>query len=390
MDRTILHIDLDAFFCAVEELHNPDLVGKAFAVGGNADQRGVVASCSYPARVFGVRSAMPMARALKLCPHLIVVRSSFGAYREKSHAVMDILHSLTPLVEPLSIDEAFIDITGVAGTPLQHAKALQTRIRDELSLPCSIGVATNKLVAKTANNIGKANTPKDGRTPNAIKVVPPGTEAAFMAALPIEELWGVGPKTAENLRRMGLRTVGDIARYPAKELERRFGRHGADLAQRARGEDDRPVEPEREAKSISKETTFARDEADAETLKRTLRQLSEQVGQRLRRNELRATTVRLKLRWRDFTTITRQSKHENTVDQDEEIYRAALDLFEAAWRKGRPVRLIGVGVSGLEQGDRQLGLWEDPTSQEKRKLQSALDDLRDRFGNSIIQRGSDL
>src|SRR5690606_6228694 len=260
MHRTILHLDLDAFFCAVEEQRNPALRGKPFAVGGRPDSRGVVSSCSYPARRFGIHSAMPMARAIRLCPDLIIIEPHFGEYRRASREVMARLGALTPLVEQISIDDAFLAVTGLPGTPPAIAQGLQATIRDELGLPCSFGVATNKLVAKIANNVGKASAKGDG-PPNAIHVVPPGEEAAFLAPLPIEELWGVGPKTAARLRQLGVQTIGDLARWPERELARMFGKHGADLARRARGIDERPVETEHETKSVSKEITFARDVA---------------------------------------------------------------------------------------------------------------------------------
>lgn len=389
MPRTILHLDLDAFFCAVEEQLNPSLKGKAFAVGGRPESRGVVASCSYPARQFGVRSAMPMGRAVKACPGLLVVPPSFPEYRRCSREVMSRLENYTPMIEQISIDEAFLDVTGLPGTPREVAQNLQTMIRDELNLPCSFGVATNKLVAKIANNIGKASA-RHGGYPNALQVVEPGEEAAFLAPLPISELWGVGPKTAERLHQMRIRTIGDVARWPEAEMARIFGKHGVDLARHARGIDERPVETEHETKSISKETTFTRDVSDAVELERTLGQLVDGVGWRLRREGLAGNTVRIKLRWSDFTTLTRQVTLPQPIDQDSEIGAAALDLFHQHWPRGRAVRLIGVGVSGLESAGRQLELWQAPASDQNRKLQATLDDLRERFGEDVIKRGRDV
>lgn len=390
MARKILHLDLDAFFCAVEEQRDPSLAGKPFAVGGQPDRRGVVASCSYAARTYGVRSAMPMATALRLCPELIVVPHSFGAYREASHAVMDRVNDLTPLVEQLSIDEAFLDVTMLPDPAEDIARRLQATINDDLRLPCSLGVATNKLVAKIANTVGKARA-RTGHPPNAIQVVPPGEEAAFLAPLPVEELWGVGPKTAEQLARLGLRTIGDIAHWPESDLVRRFGKHGEQLAERARGIDERPVDTVRETKSISKETTFARNVSDAATLRRTLRRLADGVGAQVRNEGLSGTTIKIKLRWEDFTTLTRQVTLDHTTDQDGEIAEVALRLLEEHWPPGRPVRLIGVGISGFETPHRQLGLWDDRGAMEQnRRLQSTLDALRERFGSDAVQRGSDL
>lgn len=391
--RKILHLDLDAFFCAVEEQFDPALRGKPFAVGGQPDQRGVVASCSYPARAYGIHSAMPMAQAVRLCPDLIIVPNRRGAYSEKSRAVMAILRDLTPLVEPLSIDEAFLDVTMLPDSAEAIAQRLQGRINHELKLPCSLGVATNKLVAKIANTVGKARAAAHNqhRPPNAIQVVPPGEEAAFLAPLPVRELWGVGPKTAERLAALGIRTIGELARWPAADLAARFGKHGADLAQRARGLDTRPVETEHEAKSISKETTFSRDVNDGEALRATLRQLADGVGRQVRQAELAGRTITLKLRWTDFTTLTRQTTLDHTTDRDDEIFAAALDLFRRNWSPGRAVRLIGVGISGFAAPHRQLGLWDDPGAiAEQRRLQDTLDDLRERFGDHAITRGSRL
>ncbi|HOU12041.1 MAG TPA: DNA polymerase IV [Anaerolineae bacterium] len=388
MLRKIIHLDLDAFFCAVEELHDPSLRGKPFAVGGRPDERGVVSSCSYPARLFGVRSAMPMSRALLLCPHLIVVPGRHGVYDEYSQQVMAHCYNRTNLVEQISIDEAFLDVSDLRPPAEAIARELQAAIWDELGLPCSLGVATNKLIAKIANNVGKAEK-RSASPPMAIKVVPPGEEAAFLAPLPIGELWGIGPKTAASLEALGIHTIGDLARWPEADLIHRFGKSGADLAQRARGIDDRPVVTEYEAKSLSRETTFAHDITDGTTLRRTLLHLTESVGDRLRHAQLQGSTVKLKLRWADFTTITRQVTLPEPTDQDNVIYSAAQQLFEQAWPQGKPVRLIGVGVSSLGPPLQQLGLWETP-SEKGQRLQDALDAVRDRFGRGAIKRASDL
>lgn len=388
MPRKVLHLDLDAFFCAVEEQRDPSLRGQPFAVGGQPDQRGVVASCSYAARQFGIHSAMPMARAVRLCPQLIIVRSRYSAYQAASRQVMERLHNLTPLVEQISIDEAFLDVSDLPESGETLARRLQATIRDELGLPCSLGVASNKLVAKIANNIGKAEVQTKG-PPKAIKVVPAGQEAHFLAPLPVRELWGVGPKTAERLAQLGVRTIGDIARWPEADLSRRFGKHGQDLARRAKGIDHRPVETAHETKSISQETTFVRDIYEEAALRRTLRQLSEGVGRRLRKSGLSGTTVKIKLRWADFTTLTRQLTLEHATDLDDEIYEAAGQLFEQTWPPGKRVRLLGVGVSGFETPARQLSLW-DHTPEPDRRLQDTLDDLHDRFGDQAVRRGSAL
>lgn len=384
MERKILHLDLDAFFCAVEEQRDPSLTDLPFAVGGQPDKRGVVSSCSYAARVYGVRSALPMAQAVRLCPDLIIVSPHFDDYRAASKSVMEILHDFTPLVEQLSIDEAFMDMTGVKASGLDVAEDIQARIRDELGLPCSIGVASNKLMAKTANNIGKASR-KTGTYPNAITEVQVGKEAEFLAPLPIRELWGVGAKTAEKLRSEGINTIGQLAALPKYRLVEMFGKNGADFYERARGIDTRQVETEHTAKSVSKETTYMQDVADLDTLQRTLQMLADGVGHRLRKAGLRGDTVKIKLRWSDFTTITRQMTLQTPTDHDAEIYDAAVHLLKMHW-KGTPVRLIGVGVTGFDA--HQLQLWSEPA--QPNPLESALDRLKSRFGDNAVGRASNL
>jgi DNA polymerase IV len=356
MVRKILHIDLDAFFCAVEEQRNPALRGKPFAVGGRPSERGVVASCSYAARAFGVHSAMPMARAVQICSGLQVVHANHKAYREVSRQVMKRLYELTSLVEQISIDEAFLDVSELVEASAAISRRLQERIGDELDLPCSIGAATNKLVAKIANNVGKSNA-RGGGPPNAITVVPPGEEAAFLALLPVQELWGVGPKTAARLEELGVLTIGDLAGLPAYELTSRFGKHGAEMALRARGIDDRPLETEHVTKSISQETTFNRDIGEEQALRRTLTELAHEVADNVQREGFCCQTVKIKVRWHDFSTLTRQTTLPLPTDQKVEIERAAQWLFGRVWKPGRMVRLLGVGVSGLRPSVKQLSLW---------------------------------
>jgi DNA polymerase-4 len=353
MPRTILHLDLDAFFCAVEEQRDPSLRGRPFAVGGRPEGRGVVATCSYAARRYGIRSAMPMAQAVRLCPDLLILPPRFPAYSAASRAVMRRLTALTPLVEPLSIDEAFLDVSHLPELGGEIARRLQDSIRTELGLPCSLGVASNKLVAKIATDVGKASAQTVG-SPNAIRVVAPGDEASFLALLPAQALWGVGPKTAACLRELGMATIGDIARWPERELAGRLGKMGRELSLRARGIDLRPVVTQREAKSISKETTFAQDMVNGAALRQELEALANGVGEQLRRAGLYAGTVKLKLRWPDFTTITRQASLRPPTDEGEAIGRAAFCLFAAVWQAGRPVRLLGVGVAGLQPAGASL------------------------------------
>ena len=392
MHRLILHLDLDAFFCAVEETRNPELRGKAFAVGGKPEERGVVSSCSYAARRDGVRSAMPMSQAIRLSRGLIIVPGRHHLYSEVSKQVMDILHTVTGLVEQISIDEAFLDISDIKEDPERLARGLQTRIRDELQLPCSIGIASNKMVAKIATEVGKAIALKRikaqglAEPPNAVTVVDDGEEAAFLNPLPADMLWGVGPKTSKRLSDLGIHTIGDIAKWPESEMVRLFGENGRELSRHSRGMDERPIETERETKSISQEITFSRDVRDDKLLQKTLMEMSAEVAKQLRKNNLAGRTIKLKLRWPDFTTLTRQTTLANPTDQEEEIARAAVDLLKAVRKSNQAVRLIGVGVSGLGAPIRQLGLW-DVDNEKSRKLQEAVDVLQEKFGRGVIRKG---
>ena len=391
MPRTILHLDLDAFYCAVEEKHDPSLRGRAFAVGGSPDGRGVVASCSYEARRFGVRSAMPMGRARGLCPHLLCLPTNFPAYRAASAQVMARLHAVTPFVEQISIDEAFLDVSAVPEPGLLLARRLQQQVWDELGLSCSLGIAANKLVAKIATDAGKGRV-TTGASPQTLCEVPPGTEAAFLAPLPVSALWGVGPKTAEKLQTLGLHTIGDLARLPEGELRRRFGKHGDELSSHARGLDDRELVTERAAKSVSRETTFTRDVRDSELLRQTLTDQVRHLCRELQKEKVCGGTVRLKLRWPDFTTLTRQAALPHPTDQEAVLLPFALRLLAQAWPEGQPVRLLGVGIGSLEV-PAQLNLWDtrpaEEAAQEKR-VQAALAALQSRFGEDAIRRGSDL
>jgi len=348
--RAIVHLDMDAFYAAVEVLERPELAGKPVVVGGRPGERGVVAAASYPARAFGVHSAMPMARALALCPQATVLPPRHHLYHEYSRRVMEMLHQASPVVEQLSIDEAYLDLTEQA-TPweaaIEVARQLQGRVRNEVGLSASLGVATNKLVAKVASARDK---------PGGLIVVRPGEEAAFLAPLPVHVLWGVGPVTAQRLAEMGVATAGDLVRVPEGELRARFGQRGVELAHQARGIDERPVVTEYERKSLSQETTFVRDLRDAEPLRRQLWQLSQGVGQQLKEEGLAARTVAIKLRYADFTTLTRQMRLAVPTDDERVIYRAAAVLLRRAWQRGRPVRLLGVAGRDLSPPPGQLPL----------------------------------
>jgi nucleotidyltransferase/DNA polymerase involved in DNA repair len=323
--RYILHLDVDAFFASVEEILDPSLKGKPLIVGARPEQRGVVASASYAARAFG--------------------------YGEYSARMMAILSEYSPLIEPLSLDEAFLDVARCQarwGSPEELAHHLQERLEVELGLTASIGLAANKLVAKIASGLEK---------PRGFVVVPHGKEAEFLAPLPVGKLWGVGEVTARSLHEMGVLTIGQLAELPAGQLEARFGRRGRDLYRQARGMDDSPVMVEREEKSLSRETTFAKDIGDMQVLRKKLLSLSESVARRLRKRGLRGRTVKLKLRYSDFTTLTRQVTLDVPTDLEQVIFDQAARLLEKAWAQRRKVRLIGVGVSKFEPEARQLSLF---------------------------------
>jgi DNA polymerase-4 len=391
--RHILHLDIDAFFASVEEILDPSLKGKPVIVGARPEQRGVVASASYAARAFGVHSAMPTAQALRLCPQAIVIPPRHKVYGEYSARMMAILSEYSALIEPLSLDEAFLDITGCEthrgpstssglGSPEELAYQLQERLEVELGLSTSIGLAANKLVAKIASGLEK---------PHGFVVVPQGREDEFLAPLPVEKLWGVGEVTARSLHEMGVFTIGQLAELSAAQLEARFGRRGSDLYRHARGIDDSPVVAEREEKSLSREVTFAEDIGDGRVLRKTLLSLSEDVARQLRERELRGRTVKLKLRYADFKTLTRQVSMEAPTDLGQVIFDQAARLLERAWDKRKKVRLIGVGVSKFEPEERQLSLFEgtgEGKVEKLRRFSQAVDRIREKYGDEAIQRAS--
>lgn len=386
--RKIIHLDLDAFFCAVEEQLNPELHGKPFAVGGSPKGRGVVASCSYKARQYGVRSAMPMARALQLCPTLIIRRSKHSRYGEKSKEVMQILKQFTSQVEQISIDEAFLDVSQDPRRAKIIGLALQKEIREKTGLSCSLGISTNKLIAKIATDVGKAGIKTD-TYPSAIQIVPPDKEAQFIAPLPTRILWGVGKKAAERLTKLGIHTIGDIANWPAIDMERHFGKLGLDLVTRAQGIDKRPVHTRGETKSISQEVTFGQDVMDENKLLAELQRQAKSVERSLHRQNLRGSTIKLKLRWPDFTTITRQVTLPSPTNSYQEIHDAAKQLFHKNWKKGTAIRLLGVGISGFHKPDPQLNLWDAPKLLKNAELENTLAQIKKRFGDDVIRRGID-
>ncbi|RJQ43103.1 MAG: DNA polymerase IV [Anaerolineaceae bacterium] len=386
--RKILHIDLDAFFCSVEELLNPELKGTVFAVGGSPDSRGVVSSCSYAARNLGIHSAMPMKIALLKAPGLKVVRGHYEKYQSYSERVIEILCDTTPLVEQISIDEAFMDVTDMPQTGLEIAVALQKRIKKETELPCSIGIATNKLVAKIATNIAKSSY-RGNQTPCAVLEIPAGKEAEFLAPLPIDELWGIGKKSVQQFLQMGYATIGDLAKAPDAYLEKQIGRFARTLKMRAAGMDDRQVGHEEDIKSISNEITFGKDIEDEVEIERTLRHLSEKVAYRLREQGLSGKTIRLKIRWPDFETHTRQFSLEQSTNHDTVIFHTVMHLLFEIWKPGRKVRLLGVAAANLSATIQQLSIL-DASYQKEDQLLQAMDDIKKRFGKKIIKRGWDL
>lgn len=377
MERTILHVDLDAFFAAVEQRDRPELRGKPVIVGGVPPGRGVVSAASYEARAFGVRSAMSVTEAFRRCPNGIFLPVDGRRYQRASREVMAILRRYTPQVEPISIDEAFMDVTGsrpLFGAGPVIAAAVKSAVREEVGLTASVGVGTTKLVAKIASDL---------RKPDGLVVVPPGDEAAFLAPLPIGRLWGVGEKTATALAEYGVRTIGDLASLSPDVLVRRFGKHGASLATRAVGLDDDRVHEGDPAKSVGHEHTFDVDTVDAETIERTLLAMSEGVAGRLRSAGVRASTIAVKVRDASFRTITRQRTLKEPTDLTEPIFRAALDLARPEVR-GIRVRLLGVTASNLGERE-QLSLFatEDPR---RRKAVEAADAVRRRYGSEAVTR----
>jgi DNA polymerase-4 len=375
-ERTIIHVDMDAFYASVEQRDRPELQGRPVVVGADPRGRGVVSAASYEARRFGVHSAMPIRTAARLCPEAVFLPVAMDKYARVSREIMAILAGFTPLVEPLSIDEAFMDVTGsrgLFGDGPATARAIKERIRAATRLAASVGVAANKFVAKVASDLEK---------PDGLVVVPPGTEASFLAPLPIRRLWGVGRVTAADLEAMGIATIGRLAAVPVAHLEARLGRHAGDLLALARGEDERPVEPWTPPKSVGAEETFGADHRDLERLRATLRAQAERVARELREEGYAGRTVTLKVRFADFSTVTRRHTGEATQD-GLAIYREAARLLDGIALR-QAVRLIGLSVSGLGPAGRgQLSLL-DPAGPRRERLGRALDRLAERFGDRSV------
>ncbi len=373
--RSILHVDMDAFYASVEQRDDPSLRGKPLVVGGSA-RRGVVLAASYAVRPFGIRSAMPMARALRLCPGLIVVPPRFERYAEVSEQVFRVFHSFTPEVEGLSLDEAFLDVTrsiALHGPPVEQARRIKQRIRDELGMTASVGVAEVKFAAKIASDL---------RKPDALVVVPEGGVRDFLAPLPVSRLWGVGPRTEQVLLRLGLKRIGDVAAADRGALERELGSLGPWLHDLANGVDERAVEPDREAKSIGAEETFEQD-LEGEALLPFIHEQALRVAMRLRRAGRKAGAVQLKVKFADFRIVTRQETLPEPTDDGAQIYAVARRLLERI--EGRPVRLTGVHAGEL--GTRpQLDLFDGSgeSARKRARLNASLDRIAERFGPDAV------
>ena len=382
LERVIFHVDLDAFFVEVERQNDATLVGKPVVIGG-LGPRGVVATASYEAREFGVHSAQAMAVARRLCPQAIFMRGSLDLYREVSKKFMEVLRSYSPVVVPVSVDEAYLDMTGTErlyGMPMEAARTIKRMVRDELGLPASIGIGPSKLVAKVSTEHAK---------PDGIFQVQPDEVEAFFAPQPVRNLPGIGPKAGEALARLRIATLGELANAPDGPLRRALGPNNADhVKRRAKGIDNAPLRERAKAKSISAETTFETDVSSRSELERVLKRLSERVGTRLRKSGQLARNASIKLRYGDFTTITRQRTFPVPGDGDQLIYDAAHAVLVTAMRqRGDAIRLLGVGVSGLGEQAAQLSLLDDNPLADS-GMSQAIDSIRDRFGSGSISRGS--
>ncbi len=386
MSRLVLHIDMDAFFAAIEQSDHPEWKGKAVIVGADPKGgrgRGVVSTCSYEARVHGVRSAMPVSKAYALCPHAVYVYPRGSRYAEVSRQIMRLLGTYSPDIQQLSVDEAFLDITSTQRL-FGGAEALAHKIKADIlattRLTCSIGIAPNKFIAKIASDL---------RKPDGLVIVSAGEEQRFLAPLEISRLWGVGPKTRPVMLRLGIKTIGDLTRFSCDALIKRLGPSGLHFWRLANGLDERPVVEEAEAKSISRETTFEVDCGDEEVLRATLFYLCDDLCYDMRRHDLTGRTVTLKIRLEDFSTFTRSITLKQPTHSSEELFQHVRKLFMAFDRQGQRVRLIGAALSNLQQGEAQMELFAG-NDDRKDKLDRVMDDVRKKFGASAIQRASVL
>ena len=382
--RQIIHVDMDAFYASVEQLDNPDLVGKPVIVGGDPKQRGVVSAASYEARKFGVHSAMPMSRAIRLCPNAIVLLVRMERYAELSELIHDIFQRFTPQIEPISMDEAFLDVTGsiqLFGSAEKIGKAVKNQIKEQLGLVASVGIAANKFLAKLASDLDK---------PDGFVVITEENKQQILDPLPVSRIWGVGKVTEKALRSKGINTIKQLRESPMDILRGIFGDQTAHVLRLAQGVDNREVESNREAKSISSEQTFATDISDKDILLDVLLHQVEDVAQRLRLNELEAKTITLKLRYDDFRTVTRSSTFYQPTNTTRTLWQEAQEIF-LKWHKksAGPLRLLGLGVSGLHKsGSGQHQLFPDPEKEKQKRLDKAFDKIRDKFGHDSLRRGN--
>ncbi len=383
--RSILHIDMDAFFVSVEQVRDPLLTGKPVIVGGDPDGRGVVAAASYEARAYGIHSAMPIARAKRLCPHAIFLRGSHHLYSEFSGRIFDILDRYSPLVEPMSLDEAYVDLTGcerLHGPMTETAERMHDEIKNTIGINASVGMAANKLMAKIASGMAK---------PNGLLRILPGHEAAFLAPLPIGRIPGIGPKSGEEFKRMGIHNVRDLAALPLELLEEVYGEWGYRLYQKARGVCESPVLKRDDTRSISRETTLEEDSTDPAFLESTLSGLVEKAASQLREEGLRARCVSLKLRYSDFKTVTRSHTLSDAACEDPIIFDTVRNLFRKLFTRRTRVRLIGVALTSLTSGaPPQMELFENLDARQWQKLYQGIDRLREKYGFRSILRGSSV
>ncbi len=379
--RKILHIDMDCFYVAVERRENPDLNGKPVIVGGLKGHRGVISSASYEARKFGLKAGMAIHEASRRCPHGIFLPVRMNLYHEASEQIMSIFQEYSPLVEPVSVDEAFIDLTGtelMQGPAEKTARLIQTRIKEELKLTASCGLASTKLLAKIASDMKK---------PEGFVIIPPEKELEVMWALPVKVLWGVGERMNEALSRLNIKTVGELARMPIDMMEKMFGASGRHLHALANNQDDREVIPYTAPKSVGHETTFSFDQTNMEVLRTTFLGLTEKVSYRLRKQGVKGKTVTVKLRYSDFKTYTRQCLLDEPTDQTDLIFERVLVLWKTVPKSNLPVRLIGVSVSGFSDEIEQVSFLHEKVEKLTR-LSAALDKLNEKYGKNTVQRST--
>lgn len=383
MPRVIAHIDMDAFFASVEQRDNPVLKGQPVVVGADPKGgrgRGVVSTCSYEARPFGIHSAQPISTAYKLCPHAVFLPVDFKKYNQASEEIFTILNNFTPDIEPISIDEAFLDLTGsyhFYKTPFATAQAIKEEIKKKVRLTASIGIAPVKMVAKIASDFSK---------PDGLLEITEEKLLDFLWPLPIRRLWGVGPKTQEQLNRMGIKTVGDIARLSPQAMYEKFGESGAHLHELANGIDPRAVESHEEAKSVSHEHTFDVDCADPEVIYKVMLVLSEKVSRRLRKSDLAGKTLSLKIRLKGFKTYSRAFTFDQRTNHTDSIYTKAKEIFTSFYKRGMEIRLIGVRMTNFDSPYLQEILFDDGRRQKSEKIHSVMDTIKDRFGEGAIHR----